>query len=79
MGDIENPKELTSIERALFVAWRLAKGDTFTTSELASMIGLSYSGAYYLMTIASRSHVVPIFQDSQGRWQILKTDDSSSV
>lgn len=74
MGDIENAQELTSIERTILVVWRLAQGDAFTTSELAQMIGLSYSGAYYLMSIASRSHVMPIFQDDHGKWRILQSD-----
>ena len=72
MADIENPKELTSIQRTLFMASRLFRGRAFTTSELADAIGLSYSGAYYLMTIASQSEFVAIYQDDAGYWRVLE-------
>lgn len=64
--------ELTSIERAVFVAWRMAEGDEFTTAEVAVLVGLTWQGAYYLMTTASR--ILPIYQDDKSKiWKLRST------
>lgn len=59
-------RELTVTERAAFVGWRLMAGDVWTTQEVATLLGMSWQGAYQLLCGASR--ILPIYQDEQRRW-----------
>ena len=67
----------TPEERIAIVVWHLAHGDSFRTSDVSAMTGLTRQGAYRLMCKVSR--VVPIFQDEKGLWQVLFAQEATSV
>lgn len=60
---MENPSELSAIERAALAAWWLAREQQVTTRQIADKLGLSYAGAYYLLQGLCR--VLPIRFEQQ--------------
>jgi len=59
----------TPEERIAIVVWHLAHGDSFPTSEVCRMTGLSRQGAYAMMCKVSR--ILPVYQAEDGKWQVL--------
>lgn len=45
----------------------MAEGEMLTTREVADMIGITWHGAYYMLTILSRE--LAIYRDDAGRWR----------
>jgi hypothetical protein len=74
-----NFEELTVTERAAFIGWRLMVGDKWTTQEVASLLGMSWQGAFMLLSRTSR--ILPISQDEFKRWSRIpeKSDDNLSI
>lgn len=60
--------DYTAQERAALITWHLAHGERITTAEIASLTGLTWAGAWFLMRRLSR--VLPIYQDDQGGWVV---------
>jgi hypothetical protein len=58
--------EMTAQERAAKVVYEIATGSQMTTEEVATMTGLTVSGAWYLMQRVTR--VTPVCQYDNGRW-----------
>lgn len=58
--------ELTVTERAAFIGWRLMAGDTWTTAEVASLMGMSWDGADKLLNRIAL--ILPIYRDGS-RWR----------
>lgn len=64
--------EYQSQQRAVIVALALVAGQKLTTSQVAEMAGLTYSGARHLMEAISGERV-PIYRDEEtGRWAIVR-------
>jgi hypothetical protein len=63
--------DLKSQERAALVTYHLSIGRTYTTYEVADLVGLTRQGAWAMLTTISR--VVPIYCDSEGKWSLLST------
>lgn len=59
--------EFTPQEKAARVAFQMALGEGFTVREVADDFGMTWRGAYRMITGISR--VVPIAQDDGGRWR----------
>ena len=59
----------TPEERIAIVVWHLAHGDSFRTSDISAMTGLSRQGAYAMMCKVSR--ILPVYQSDDGNWQVL--------
>jgi hypothetical protein len=70
--NFNGPGELTVAERAVFLAWRFWRGDEFTTSQVATMLGVSHNAAY--KQLCGLSHILPIYlemehiNDGDYRW-----------
>jgi hypothetical protein len=64
---IKRRNELTVTERAAFIGWRLMSGDAWTTQEIATLMGMEWTSAYYMLNRISR--LLPIYQDAQKRWK----------
>ena len=60
--------EITT-ERAAMVVWMLVNGQTPSTAEVASILGMSRQGAHAHLSKIAR--VVPIVLDD-GRWQLVQ-------
>ena len=60
--------DYTAQEKAALVTWHLAHGEGMTTTEIARMTGLTWQGAWLLMT--HLAHVLPIYQDDNRRWVV---------
>jgi len=65
-------EEYTPQEKAAYIAWKMAQGESFSTKEVAEAFSVTYNGAYSMLTRISR--VVPIAPSCQrgGRWQRIK-------
>jgi hypothetical protein len=61
-------QDYTAQEKAALVSWHLAHGEEMTTGEIASMTGLTWGGAWWLMARLSR--VLPIYQNEKGVWAV---------
>ncbi len=60
--------DYTAQEKAALIAWHLAHGEGMTTADVASITGLTWGGAWWLMTRLSR--VLPIYRDDDGVWAV---------
>jgi hypothetical protein len=60
--------DYTAQEKAALIAWHLAHGEAMTTAEVASITGLSWAGAWFLMNRLSR--VLPIYRNDSGIWSV---------
>ena len=60
--------EYSAQEKAALIAWHLAHGEGMTTAEVASITGLSWTGAWFLMNRLSR--VLPIYRNESGVWTV---------
>ena len=60
-------EDLITTERVAVVVYRLMLGERLTTAAVADLTGISWSGAYYMMTKISR--VAPVVQCS-GHWLV---------
>lgn len=70
MESPHNPNELSAQERAALVAVSLSQRQTLTWDEIKELSGLTYSGAYYMMTKIAR--VLPIYYDYEfGQWRVI--------
>lgn len=54
-------------ERASLLTWKIARGEEFTTTEVAESFGLTYQGGRRLLHTISR--VIPISVNSSGVWR----------
>ena len=61
-------EDYSAQEKAALIAWHLAHGEGMTTGEVASLTGLTQSGAWRLMDRLSR--VLPIYRDDGGMWSV---------
>jgi hypothetical protein len=69
--------ELTVTERAAFIGWQLMKGNTWTTAEVAALMGMSWQGAFEMLNKASR--ILPIYQDDQKRWTKIPEPEQENI
>jgi len=70
MESPHNPNELGAQERAALVAVSLSQRQALTWDEIRALSGLTYSGAYYMMTKIAR--VLPVYYDYEsGEWRII--------
>lgn len=64
----EYPDELTSQQRAALLTYHLfVLGRTYTTEEVATLVGLSVRGALYLLDMLSSTQGLPLTKTA-GRW-----------
>ncbi len=63
-------KELSITQRAAMIAFELMKGETYDSSELQELYGLTRTGVFYLM--ARISAVLPIYQGDDLRWRCME-------
>ena len=56
-----NPREYTSQERAMLVAWELCEGTELTVKDVVRLTGLKRWAARRLLSRAAR--VLPVFKD----------------
>lgn len=60
--------------RAALVAWWLAHGEILTAPLIARRLGMTWEGAYYLLSRISR--VLPVCEDGAGpgdtRWYVVQ-------
>jgi hypothetical protein len=61
---------LTAHTRAALTTHWLRDGRTFTTAELAVILGLTWEGASYLLSAVSL--VLPIAPGDDGRWRWVR-------
>ena len=61
-------QDYSAQEKAALIAWHLAHGEAMTTAEVASLTGLTWAGAWFLMSRLSR--VLPIYRDDAGVWSV---------
>ena len=54
-------------ERASLLTWKIARGEEFTTQEVADSFELTYQGARRMLHTISR--VIPISANSTGVWR----------
>lgn len=64
---------MTAQEKAAKVTFQIVSGDTPTTGEIGERFGMTYQGAYSMMSKVSR--VVPMTTDEGGRWRVWGTFD----
>lgn len=60
--------EMTPQQRAGLVIWLMGRGHTFTTLEVAHIVGLSYRGAADMMD--NLSGKLPIYREF-GKWKLI--------
>ena len=67
---MQPPEEIETVtERVAEITWRLSQGERLTVIQVAREYGMTWDGAYKLLTRMSRK--VPIYSD-KGEWQVTK-------
>ena len=63
--------ELTPQQRAALLAWHFAQGYSYTTVEVATLLGVTYQAARILLLNMSAAPI-PIYRDIDGRWRAIR-------
>lgn len=63
---------MSAQEKAAKVTFQIVSGDTPTTADIAERFGMTWQGAYRMMSNVSR--VVPLTTEN-GRWRVWDTFD----
>ena len=70
----DKPAErLTTIEATARLCWHLGLGEALSTAQAAELIGYTHGSAWRMLSKLSRYW--PIFQDEEGVWQLLWTNE----
>lgn len=65
----DDPEKMITTERVAVVMWELMSGNMLSTAQIADLCGISFTGAWLMMSKISR--VRPIYQQD-GLWVVAR-------